>query len=184
MILHLADGTAEVPSTLACLADTGRRPRSTVAVLPEFGRAAGQWPAPSSIGHGPDLARRVLRGEPASPRSAREFTHATLTGWRLSALTEDAEMVVSELVTNAVRHGLADERHAPVLQLVLLKHERRLVVVVTDPGDQVPRLAERGDFAETGRGLRIVAALSGSWGWAPLVTGGKAVWASFDLPAI
>ncbi len=183
MILNLADGIAEVSLNLAGLTDAGRRHRA-LSVLPEFGRAAGQWPAPSCTGAGPELARCVLRGEASSPKLARDFTHRSLLSWSLSSLTEDAEMVVSELVTNAVRHGLSDLRSfAPTLQLVLLKHERRLVVVVTDPGDQVPALSERGDFAETGRGLRIVAALSGAWGWAPLVTGGKAVWAAFDLPA-
>jgi hypothetical protein len=185
MISNLADGIAEVSMNLAGLTDTGRRHRA-LSVLPEFGRAAGQWPAPSCTGAGPELARCVLRGEASSPKIARDFTHRSLLSWSLPALTDDTEMVVSELVTNAVRHGLAGLRAiAPALQLVLLKHERRLVVVVTDPGDQVPAVTDRGDcdFAENGRGLQIVAALSGAWGWAPLVTGGKAVWAAFDLPA-
>jgi len=183
MILSLSDGIAEVSTSLACLTDAGRRHRGAVSVLPEFGRAAGQWPAPSCNGVGPELARCVLRGDPCSPKTARDFTHRSLLSWSLEALAEDTEMVVSELVTNAVRHGLTGQRAIiPMLQLVLLKHERRLVAVVTDPGDRVPALSKRGDFAETGRGLRIVAALSGSWGWAPLVTGGKAVWAAFDLP--
>lgn len=175
MILNLADGLAKTPTV------------STVTALTEFGRARGNWPAPSSVAGGPRLARCVLRGEPVSSRTAREFTRATLAEWNLAVMYEDTEMVVSELVTNALRHGLQGQRNhsmvAPMLQLVLLRHERRLVAVVTDPGDQAPALSERGDFAETGRGLRIVEALSGSWGWAPLVTGGKAVWAAFDLPS-
>ena len=183
MILHLADGIAEVSMSLAGLTDADKRHRA-LSVLPEFGRAAGQWPAPSCTAAGPELARCVLRGEASSPKVARDFAHRSLLSWSLAPLVEDAEMVVSELVTNAVRHGLPGMRTVvPALQLVLLKHERRLVVVVTDPGDKVPAVSERCDFDETGRGLRIVAALSGAWGWAPLVTGGKAVWAAFDLPA-
>jgi hypothetical protein len=174
MILQLADGLAKTPAV------------STVSALTEFGRSRGNWPAPSSVAGGPRVARCVLRGEPMSSRTAREFTRTTLGGWGLAAMFEDTEMVVSELVTNALRHGLQGVRHhgssTPMLQLVLLRHERRLVAVVTDPGDQAPKLSEGGEFSETGRGLRIVEALSGSWGWAPLVTGGKAVWAAFDLP--
>jgi anti-sigma regulatory factor (Ser/Thr protein kinase) len=127
----------------------------------------------------------VLRGEPASAKVARDFAHTTLLGWDLPGMAEDTQMVVSELVTNALRHGLQEMRaglSTPMLQLVLLRHERRLVVVVTDPSDQAPAISDHGEFAEEGRGLRIVEALSGSWGWAPLVTSGKAVWAAFDVP--
>jgi anti-sigma regulatory factor (Ser/Thr protein kinase) len=175
MILNLADGLAKTPSVASATA------------LPDFGRSPrGQWPAPSSVAGGPRLARCVLQGEPVSSKTARDFTRATLADWGLTQMYEDTEMVVSELVTNALRHGLRGlPPHgavAPMLQLVLLRHERRLVTVVTDPGDQAPALSERGEYSESGRGLRIVAALSGSWGWAPLVTGGKAVWAAFDLP--
>lgn len=174
MILQLADGHAKTPTV------------SAVTALTEFGRSRGNWPAPSSVAGGPRVARCVLKGEPISSKAARDFTRTTLAEWGLAAIFEDAEMVVSELVTNALRHGLQGVRHhgpvAPMLQLVLLRHERRLIAVVTDPGDQAPKLSERGEFSETGRGLRIVEALSGSWGWAPLVTGGKAVWAAFDLP--
>ena len=58
-----------------------------------------------------------------------------------------------------------------------------LVVTVTDPGARAPE-ALPGDpdrFVEGGRGLLVVSGVSDAWGWARLSTGGKAVWASFDL---
>jgi anti-sigma regulatory factor (Ser/Thr protein kinase) len=108
-----------------------------------------------------------------------------LAGWRLDDLSDDAEMTVSELVTNALRHGLRglrQPRRPHPVQLVLVCDERRLLSVVTDPSDQTPARSQADESSETGRGLCIVEAVSTRWGWAPLGTGGKAVWAAFDIP--
>ncbi|MFI6516756.1 ATP-binding protein [Spirillospora sp. NPDC050679] len=144
----------------------------------------GCWPAPHS--GTPRTARCVLRAEPAAPKRARSFTAATLADWGLAEQSDDAVIAVSELVTNALRHGLREVPHGPSggpVQLVLLGHPRRLVVMVTDPGDRVPEPAAHAPewFGEGGRGLLVVGAVSSAWGWAPLTTGGKAVWAAFDL---
>lgn len=145
-------------------------------------RAAGRWPAPAV--DSPRLGRQVLRADRSSPRVARDFTRATLAEWRLGHVSDEAVLTVSELVTNALCHGLdgtvLSAQHCPV-QLVLLGHRRRLVTVVTDPAERIPVLAERGPAAESGRGLHVVDAVSSAWGWAPLATGGKAVWAAFDV---
>ncbi|GAA2417631.1 hypothetical protein GCM10010191_30350 [Actinomadura vinacea] len=145
---------------------------------------AGLWPAPAD--GAPRTARRVLPAENTAPKEARSFTLATLREWGLDALADDALVAVSELVTNALQHGLRGlPRPLPSgpIQLVLLGHPRRLVVAVTDPGTRPPELiaAEPGRFGEGGRGLLVVGAVSGAWGWAPLTTGGKAVWTAFDL---
>ncbi|WP_018657853.1 ATP-binding protein [Actinomadura flavalba] len=143
----------------------------------------GFWPTPHD--GTPDTARLVLAGDAAAPGAARAFTTATLAGWGLEATRDDTVMAVSELVTNAVQHGLRDlaPGTAGRLQLVLLRHARRLVTVVTDPSAANPKPNRTGgDFPEGGRGLLVVGAVSEAWGWAPLGSGGKAVWAAFGLP--
>jgi anti-sigma regulatory factor (Ser/Thr protein kinase) len=191
MIVDQAD-VAAVPT------DTGRRPWRPPAPAHTHRAAirqpapptataglAGRWPTPPA-GSSPRTARRVLPADATSPKAARDFTVATLAEWGLADATDDVVITVSELVTNALRHGLR-EVPQPVptcpIQLVLLGHPRRLVVAVTDPGGGTPEPVEQEPerFGEGGRGLLVVGAVSGAWGWAPLATGGKAVWAAFNL---
>jgi anti-sigma regulatory factor (Ser/Thr protein kinase) len=151
------------------------------SVLGQAWPVAGRWPSPLS--DNPEAARCVLRSNLESPRIARDFTRTTLAEWKLDQVLEDTTVVVSELVTNALRHGLQYALHANValpIQLVLFRHDRRLLAVVTDPGDEVPARSDTGHFAESGRGLHVVEAISHTWGWARLATGGKAVWAAFE----
>lgn len=143
--------------------------------------AAGRWPSPLS--DNPEAARCVLRSNLESPRIARDFTRTTLMEWKLCQVIEDTTIVVSELVTNALRHGLhypLTSAEALPIQLVLFRHDRRLLAVVTDPGDQAPSRTDTPHFAESGHGLHVVEAISHTWGWARLATGGKAVWAAFE----
>jgi anti-sigma regulatory factor (Ser/Thr protein kinase) len=145
---------------------------------------AGLWPAPHA--GTPRTARRVLPAEITAPRAAREFTQATLDDWGIGGDAGDVVVAVSELVTNALRHGLEGlPQPLPLcpIQLVLVGHPRRLVVSVTDPSGRVPEPVpgEPDRFTEGGRGLVVVGAISDAWGWARLATGGKAVWAAFDL---
>ncbi|TDC94963.1 ATP-binding protein [Actinomadura sp. 7K507] len=145
---------------------------------------AGLWPAPHA--GTPRMARRVFPAEITTPRSAREFTQATLHGWGLAADVDDIVIAVSELATNALRHGMEGlPQPLPLcpIQLVLIGHPRRLVVSVTDPGGRPPEPvpSDPDRFVEGGRGLLVVGAVSDAWGWARLATGGKAVWAAFDL---
>lgn len=145
---------------------------------------AGLWPAPHA--GTPRMARRVFPAEITTPRSAREFTEATLGGWDLTGGVEDVVITVSELATNALRHGMEGlPQPLPLfpIQLVLIGHPRRLVVSVTDPGGGAPEAlpSDPDRFIEGGRGLLVVGAVSDAWGWARLATGAKAVWAAFDL---
>jgi hypothetical protein len=145
----------------------------------QISQAAHGRPAPGV----PRMARCVLRADPTSPGTGRDFTRGTLTDWRLDGLLDSTEMAVSELVTNALRHGLGDTNAPHPVQLVLLRTVQRLVTVVTDPSTLPPSRGEPGDFAESGRGLWIVESISLCWGWTPLEDGGKAVWAAFEIPA-
>lgn len=127
----------------------------------------------------------ALEPEPESVTDARHFTTATLRAWGLAGLCEDAALVVSELVTNALRHSLpphAAQRgpEAPAsIRLRLLPHLAYVLCGVIDSGGTAPRRREPDFVAETGRGLHIVESFSKRWGWTPLPYGGKIVWALF-----
>ncbi|MET3984180.1 ATP-binding protein [Streptomyces sp. PvR034] len=131
-------------------------------------------------------------------RGARSFTRSTLTGWGLESRFDDVSLVVSELVTNALRHALPEDSHGctgsrgeqdPPVRLHLMRWSTRLVCAVRDPSEDRPggcfspeRTAENFD-AESGRGLFLVDSYSDSWGWHPLAgrLTGKVVWALFML---
>ncbi|ATW49785.1 ATP-binding protein [Streptomyces xantholiticus] len=124
-------------------------------------------------------------------RGARRFTRSTLGRWELDERFDDVALVVSELVTNALRHALPAEntsdepaKEAPV-RLHLMRWTGRLVCAVRDPSHDGPRSREaEEDFsAESGRGLFLVDSFSDGWGWHPLAGSlrGKVVWALFRL---
>ncbi|MEU8525623.1 MULTISPECIES: ATP-binding protein [Streptomyces] len=123
-------------------------------------------------------------------RGARKFTQSTLTQWDLHERFDDVALVVSELVTNALRHALpADAPHedgqAPSVRLHLMRWTSRLVCAVRDPSQESPE-ARQGDedfAAESGRGLFLVDSFSDGWGWHPLAgtLQGKVVWALFRI---
>lgn len=143
-----------------------------------------QWPVPAA--GRPQIARMVLDStSDLQPKAARDFTRVMLDRWTLSDQAEDATVVVSELVSNALLHGLADLQGTARrrVQLVLLHHPRRLLVVVTDPSHHAPAITvpRPDEFSERGRGLQMVQAISSAWGWVPFACGGKAVWAAIEL---
>jgi anti-sigma regulatory factor (Ser/Thr protein kinase) len=139
-----------------------------------------------------------LPGLPEAVASAREFTRATLRRWNLDGRHEDVALVVSELVTNALRHGLAAAVapvHGRPVRLHLMRWSARLVCAVRDPGRRPPHAVRRDGaaeaVAESGRGLLLVESFADGWGWQPLPapehgepeSPGKIVWALFLLGA-
>lgn len=120
-----------------------------------------------------------LRASSASPRAARDFAATTLRRWGLAALCEDAAVIVSELVTNAVRHGEAGEQY---VRLTLARQGALVVCIVADACAGEPSMRDSDDDSENGRGLHVVEALSRIWGWTPLPDRGKAVWAALTIP--
>ncbi|GGY95136.1 ATP-binding protein [Streptomyces olivaceoviridis] len=121
-------------------------------------------------------------------REARRFTRRTLEQWDVGDRFDDICLVVSELVTNALRHAVpaaprGGEEH-PSVRLHLMRWTERLVCAVRDPSHESPVPRDSDDFsAESGRGLFLVDSFADSWGWHPLVGAldGKVVWALFRL---
>ncbi|MBB5779405.1 ATP-binding protein [Nonomuraea jabiensis] len=142
----------------------------------------GWWPeaARDLLVPGPSAsATFVLPPSPASVHSARSFTAGALSGWGLAELIENMELVVSELATNALRHGLhLDEPHCqrPV-HMSLVRRGPLVTGAFTDPGSSVPVLRYPGPLDTGGLGLHIVESLSLRWGWSALAPHGKIVWA-------
>jgi anti-sigma regulatory factor (Ser/Thr protein kinase) len=124
-----------------------------------------------------------LHPSPDAASRARSFTRRTLASWSLDALSADAEIIVSELLANAVRHGWTDHTRngcrdgATRLWLWLLRDADSFMCVVTDPSDLAPAFRQPGHSGEDGRGLHVIHALSDHWGWTPFGSRGKAVWA-------
>jgi anti-sigma regulatory factor (Ser/Thr protein kinase) len=105
-----------------------------------------------------------------------------LAGWRVSrALSADAEMICSELMTNALRATLALSPPQPIGMRLLAVPRQRLVIEAWDchPGRPVRLVADDG--AEDGRGLAIVGELSSRWGMRRLSEHIKTVWAELLL---
>jgi len=114
---------------------------------------------------------------PTAPGCGRAWTSQILREWQLTELTDRAQLITSELLTNACLHGRRLDQ--PAIRLTLLSDGEQLLILVRDfdPGAPVPRHVSEDD--ESGRGLMLVQAISAQWGWCPLADGtpGKLVWA-------
>ncbi len=123
-------------------------------------------------------SRRVrLTAGPAAVPEARRQVRAAIRSWGVSVDPEDAVLLTSELVTNAIRR---EPGQAVVLVITLSCDQLR--VDVHDTSRSLPRVADVPADAETGRGLLLVAALSASWGCYPTPTG-KAVYFTLAFQA-
>jgi anti-sigma regulatory factor (Ser/Thr protein kinase) len=118
---------------------------------------------------------------PESAGRARRIVRALLPDWGLGRLVEDVDLVVSELVTNALLHSGEDTAVTEdPIRFELELSEGRLTACVIDSSPLPPRPEEAADTAESGRGLVLVEALAADWDWEDRPDG-KAVWAVFDL---
>jgi anti-sigma regulatory factor (Ser/Thr protein kinase) len=128
----------------------------------------------------PRIATRTPGTGPNSVRLAREFARATLQRWGVADRSEDIAIVISELLTNALRHALPQPGHIRPIRLGLLQPGPCLLCAVTDPSSAAPIPQAPPEFLpETGRGLHIICALSDRWGYTTLSDTGKVVWATF-----
>jgi anti-sigma regulatory factor (Ser/Thr protein kinase) len=131
-------------------------------------------------------------------RQARSVVRQVLGNWRADDIFDDVVLVASELVANALRHGMraADLVARPAAQaesvrLSLVSTGSHVICAVTDPSE-APPVRRVGDLlAGSGRGLQLVESLSLCWGWTVLdgyedgssggAVQGKSVWAIFPL---
>jgi anti-sigma regulatory factor (Ser/Thr protein kinase) len=119
----------------------------------------------------------VLLSDPRQVGLARCLVRATLEYRRLGDYIDDAAIIASELVTNAIEHASAGEPGAKIgLTLIHVWEGQAIGVVVTDTSRIPPVRRETTGGDEHGRGLHVVEALSARWGWIP-EPGGKAVYA-------
>ncbi|MEV6356997.1 ATP-binding SpoIIE family protein phosphatase [Streptomyces hydrogenans] len=129
-----------------------------------------------AVGLGAETGLRVwpLSGDGRAASEARRLVTRQLADWGLDDLADVCELVVSELVGNALRYG-----NGPG-ELRLLRGER-LVVEVSDTGPDLPQIQHADLSDEGGRGLQLVNMLCRRWG-SCRTSGGKVVWAEQDLP--
>ncbi|NGO09825.1 SpoIIE family protein phosphatase [Streptomyces sp. HC44] len=112
--------------------------------------------------------------DPALVARARKYVVEQLDVWGLDEAAFAAELVVSELVTNAIRHG------SPPVRLRLIQGDATLICEVSDGSSTAPHLRRAKTFDEGGRGLLLVAQLTERWG-SRHTDDGKTIWAELAL---
>ena len=137
-------------------------------------RAAGTASAGTSGRQQVDAVSTTLPADSASAGAARRFVTSTLACWHADQLIEAAELLTSELVTNAVLHA------GSAVQLRLAPTVDGIRCEVFDCGPGSPRMRCAAPEDLNGRGLQLVDLMSQAWGVA-LAPGGKTVW--FELTA-
>lgn len=123
----------------------------------------------------PRRVRQRLEPTIHAPREARELVAEACLEWGLPGSAIAAEVVASELVTNAVRHAGTD------MELRVTLRDQQLRVSVRDGEQRLARMQTPTEADDHGRGLLIVDAVANAWGNLP-VGGGKVVWASLKIP--
>ncbi|MFB7243571.1 SpoIIE family protein phosphatase [Streptomyces populi] len=121
-----------------------------------------------------DVATWDIPADPALVAPIRKQVSGQLEVWELTAATFTAELVVSELVTNAIRYG------EPPIRLRLIHGSETLICEVSDSSPTAPHLRRAKTFDEGGRGLLLVAQLTQRWG-SRHTPEGKTIWAELTL---
>ncbi|MBY8840674.1 SpoIIE family protein phosphatase [Streptomyces sp. SP2-10] len=122
------------------------------------------------------IAAWDLRPDPAVVADVRALAMRQLADWGLDEAAFATELILSELVTNAIRHGSGPVR-------VRLLHDRALICEVSDTSNTAPHLRRAASTDEGGRGLFLVAQLAQSWGTRYLPQG-KVIWAECGLDGL
>ncbi|WP_433224254.1 ATP-binding protein [Microtetraspora malaysiensis] len=162
-------------TSTARIASTGRAGSAV------YGAAATRATIYERAGYATERLAPVL-GEKWIPRdgrclaSARRFVHDVAVDWKATSdIPELAELLVSELVTNALTHGAVGVPATSTVRISVSRERELLVVDVHDPCPALPRRCRARDLDVGGRGLAIVETFSHDWGWT-LTSYGKSVW--------
>jgi anti-sigma regulatory factor (Ser/Thr protein kinase) len=134
-------------------------------------QVAPAWPLRSDL---------ELAALPTAPACGRGHVRAVACEWGLADLSDIAELLVSELMTNAVQASerlrpRADLTGVPVVRLWLISDQNSIVIHVWDGNSEMPIRRDAGPDADSGRGLLLVDALGADWG-AYRKQDGKVVW--------
>ena len=152
--------------------DLRRRARRPAPGPPERRHRAARRPY---AGAGGRPGRRVGRGvRPRRRRRVRAAVSAQLAEWELEDLADTTELILSELITNAMRHGAG-----PIN--VRLIRDRTLICEVSDHSSTSPHLRYAATMDEGGRGLFLVAQVAERWG-TRYTEDGKVIWAEQTAP--
>ncbi len=130
------------------------------------------------IDNGDDCAEWTFPAEPGAVRTARAVVRDRLRAWGLDSVGDIAALLVSELVTNALRHATGP------IGVRLVRSDGSpgtLLVEVSDPLPDPPRERTADLDDEGGRGLRLVACSARDWGTRPGESG-KTVWFELTVP--
>jgi hypothetical protein len=135
----------------------------------ESGSAPEQWPLSTFIEFG---------AQPSAVPCARLHTRHILWEWQQTSIGEPAELIVAELVTNAINATCAVDSLCSV-KLWLLSDNITTLILVGDASHHQPQRIDPADDIEGGRGLLLVEAMAGEWGWYHAYQRGitKIVWA-------
>ncbi|MFD3488796.1 ATP-binding protein [Streptomyces sp. NPDC058665] len=133
--------------------------------------------------------RLMLAAVPSAASCARAFAKYTLRWWDATHVMDDALLVVSELVTNAVTATgpktttptWTDVKAEHILGVQLRVVDMHLYVEVWDRSRELPGTKHPTVDVENGRGLLLVEALTKRWGTSQSSAGGKVVWAEWEL---
>jgi anti-sigma regulatory factor (Ser/Thr protein kinase) len=129
----------------------------------------------------------------AAVACAREFVTEKLRRWNVpGSVVDDACLITSELVTNAVRVTGSLEAEPslealvslPFVGLTITVAGGRLLIEVADDSDVPPQIHQQYATAESGRGLFLVTMLAEQWSYCLVAAGGKVVWAELVLPRL
>jgi anti-sigma regulatory factor (Ser/Thr protein kinase) len=167
-------GTDAVPGSVLSVRGPSKS-GAPVPVLPPQSQGMGmdsEWPLQDFI---------ELGALPGAVPCARLHARQLMCEWGLTGLSESIELLVSELVTNAMHASRAMEPISP-LRLWLLTDKTRVMILVWDGSPQPPERMNISGDGESGRGLLLVETISDKWDWYfPQDIGGKVVWALLEM---
>lgn len=140
-------------------------------------RSVHHHPHPPEPPSRPPRAVLDLGALPTAPGCARAWTREILREWSMAGMSGAAELIVSELTTNAMLASRREERL--IIRLILTLDQGEVAILVRDFCAAIPQPGNAGADDENGRGLLLVQAMSDRSGWYPAEDGtpGKVVWA-------